>query len=208
MRLSTARGARAPRRSYFVPVTSHRLRACDAGEIRWLRALAERAAAGARAGEAEHEAEGAGENLGAAERRAGPHGSDAGVSGNGSESEVPVAGTLRLGSDPDGLRLEAEVAELGRTAGRLSAEVHRRLGNTHGSGIAQAVDRLQDSGEVGGRSARRWCRRRREGQSRLLRGCGGWRSRCWPMLAPRPVKVCATRGCDSNRDGDRAARIG
>lgn len=145
MRLSTARGARAPRRSYYAPVTGHRLRACDAGEVRWLRALAERAAAGARAGRAE----GAGESLGATERSAGPDGGDAGVSGDGSRPEVPAAGTLQLGSDPDGLRLETEVAELGRTAGHLSAEVRRRLGKTHGSGIAEAMDRLQDSGNVG-----------------------------------------------------------
>lgn len=152
MRLSTARGARAPRRSHYAPVTSHRLRACDAGEVRWLRALAERAAAGARAGETEqvtHEAEGAGKSPGAAKRRAGPNGSDAGAAGDGSESEVPAAGTLQLGSDPAGLRPETEVAELGRTAGHLSIEVRRRLGKTHGPGIAEAVDRLQDSGRVG-----------------------------------------------------------
>ena len=152
MRLSTARGARAPRRSYYAPATGYRLRACDAGEARWLRALAERAAAGARAGETEqvtHEAEGARMNLGAAKRRAGPDGRDAGASRDGSKPEVPAAGTLQLGSDPDGLRLETEVAELGRTAGHLSAEVRRRLGKAHGPGIAEAVDRLRDSGEVG-----------------------------------------------------------
>ena len=52
IRLSTARGARAPRRSYFAPVTGHRLYACDAGELRWLLALAGRAAAGAEIGDA------------------------------------------------------------------------------------------------------------------------------------------------------------
>ena len=54
-RLTTARGARAPRRSYFAPVTGHRLHACDAGEVRWLRALADRAAAGADAVRTAHE---------------------------------------------------------------------------------------------------------------------------------------------------------
>ena len=37
IRLSTARGACAPRRSHYVPVTGYRLHACDAGEIRWMR---------------------------------------------------------------------------------------------------------------------------------------------------------------------------
>ena len=46
IRLSTARGACAPRRSHYAPVIEYRLHACDAGEIRWLRALAERAGAG------------------------------------------------------------------------------------------------------------------------------------------------------------------
>ena len=54
-RITTARGARAPRRSYFAPVTGHRLHACDAGEVRWLRALADRAAAGADAVRTAHE---------------------------------------------------------------------------------------------------------------------------------------------------------
>ena len=64
IRLSTARGARAPRRSYFAPVTGHRLHACDAGELRWLLGLAGRAAAGAEIGDAgrvAHEGRSAGE---------------------------------------------------------------------------------------------------------------------------------------------------
>lgn len=152
LRLSTARGARAPRRSYYAPVTGHRLHACDAGEVRWLRALAERAAAGAGTGEVEqaaHDARTAGEGPGATKRRAGPDGGNADGPEAGSDPEAPAAGTLQLGSDPDGLRPETEVAELGHTAGHLSAAVRRRLGKTYGPGIAEAVDRLQDSGEVG-----------------------------------------------------------
>ena len=152
IRLSTARGARAPRRSYYVPATGHRLHACDAGEVRWLRALAERAAAGAGTGEAEqatHEVRAAGEGLGAAKRRAGSHGSNADVSEAGSEPEVPAASTLALGSDPDGLMPETEVAELERAAGLLSDALRQRLGEAHGPRVAKAVDRLQDSREVG-----------------------------------------------------------
>ena len=42
-----AHDARAPRRRHFAPLTSYRLHAYDLGEIRWLRALAERAGRGA-----------------------------------------------------------------------------------------------------------------------------------------------------------------
>ena len=152
VRLSTARGACAPRRSYYAPVTGHRLHACDTGEVRWLRALAGRATAGTGTGEAEqaaHEARAAGEGLGAAKRRAGSHRGNADAPEAGSEPEVPAAGTLQFGSDPDGLMPETEVAELERVAGLVSDAVRRRLGEAHGPGIAEAVDRLRDSREVG-----------------------------------------------------------
>ena len=249
VRLSSARGARAPRRSYYAPVTGHRLRACDAGEVRWLRALAERAMATAGTGEARqaaYEAEAAGEGSGAAKRRPGSDGVEAGAPEAGSRSEVPGAGTrrpgsgpeapaadtrrpgsgseapaagtrrpgsgseapaagtrrpgsgseapaadtrqlgsgleasaadtrqlgsrleapaadtrhsgsgpeapaadrLQLGSEPDGLTPETEVAELERAAAHLSTTVRRRLRETHGPGIAEAVDRIQDSREI------------------------------------------------------------
>ena len=207
VRLSSARGARAPRRSYYAPVTGHRLRACDAGEVRWLRALAERAMAAAGTGEARqaaYEAGAAGEGSGAAKRRPGPDGVEAGAPEAGSGSEAPAAGTrrpgsgseapaagtrqlgaepeasaadtrqlgsgleasaadtrhsgsgpeapaadrLQLGSEPDGLTPETEVAELERAAAHLSTTVRRRLREAHGPGVAEAVDRIQDSREV------------------------------------------------------------
>ena len=46
IRLNTARGAAAPRQCHFVPMNGYRMHACDPAEIRWLRALAERALRG------------------------------------------------------------------------------------------------------------------------------------------------------------------
>ena len=152
IRLSTARGACAPRRRYYAPVTGHRLHACDAGEIRWLRALAERAAAGAGTGEARqapNEVQAAGEGLGAATGGAAADSRDAGTAEFGTEREGPDAGTLQLGSPPEGLIPETEVAELERAANHLSGAVRRRLGEAYGTGIAEAVGRLQDSRDIG-----------------------------------------------------------
>ena len=53
VRLSTARGATAPRQRHFAPTNSYRMHACDLGEVRWLRALAERARLGAPADQGE-----------------------------------------------------------------------------------------------------------------------------------------------------------
>ena len=50
--LRAARGACAPRRAYYAPTTGYRLHAYDPGEIRWLLALAEHAAATDEAGAA------------------------------------------------------------------------------------------------------------------------------------------------------------
>ena len=52
-RLSTTRGASAPRSGYYVPMSGHRLQACNLGQIRWLCALAQRAVVGAPVSEPE-----------------------------------------------------------------------------------------------------------------------------------------------------------
>ena len=174
VRLSTARGARAPRRSYFAPVTGHRLHACDAGEIRWLLALAGRAAAGVEtgdAGRATHEVRATGEAGRAANEvraagEAGPaavevrtagDGSDATADrpgGRGAGASTPQRGpgrrerppaTLLLGSDPAGVTPATEVAELVRAANDLPGTVRERLGESYGVKVADAVGRLQDS---------------------------------------------------------------
>ena len=143
IRLSTARGARAPRRSYYAPATSHHLHACDVGEMRWFRALAERAAASQRSGDrarARDGGRGAGDAREEPARPALPLAADA----VGAEE----LGTLVLGSEPESLTAEAETAELERAAGHLPGAVRRRLGETYGAAIAQALARLQNRREV------------------------------------------------------------
>ena len=139
-RLSTARGARAPRRSYYVPGASHCLRACDIGEIRWLRALAERAAA----------ADGAGENgrTGANGRDSAANGSRVAASGANGRFAVEDSGVLLLGSDPGRRMPDAEVAELERAANHLPGAVRRRLGEAYGAGVGQALTRMQTGRDV------------------------------------------------------------
>ena len=144
IRLSTARGACAPRRSHFAPVTGYRLHACDAGEIRWLRALAERAGAGSGASartdgpeEGSHGADAVGragtEHAGATEPHFGP--------------ERPAGATLELelelGSDPEGLMPDAEVAELARAVQHVPDAVRRHMGEAHGARVAQVLERFR-----------------------------------------------------------------
>ena len=139
IRLSTARGACAPRRSHFAPVTGYRLHACDAGEIRWLRALAERAGAGSGASaradgpeEGSHGADAAGRagtaHAGATEPHSGP--------------ERLAEATLELGSDPQGLMPDAEVAELARAVQHVPDAVRRRMGEAHGARVAQVLEQV------------------------------------------------------------------
>ncbi|MCY4453810.1 MAG: hypothetical protein OXC01_17855 [Immundisolibacterales bacterium] len=148
VRLSTARGARAPRRSYYAPATSHHLHACDAGEMRWLRSLAERASAAERTG--------ANPRPGAAERRAARPREEAPPAAFAQDAAVaetvvaPDPGTLVLGSDPETLASESEVAELERAANHLPGAVRRRLGEAHGAGVNQALARFQNRREVDG----------------------------------------------------------
>ena len=150
-RLSTARGARAPRRSYYAPAIGHRLHACDIGEIRWLRALADRAAMGAGVGDpgpaaretsaaapVQAPAPGAAvEAVPARVRRARPE-----------PPEPPQEGTLKLGSDPGDLPPETEVAELERTANELPGAIRRRMGEVYGARVAEALARFQTPREV------------------------------------------------------------
>ena len=132
-----ARGARAPRASHYAPATGFRLHACDAGEIRWLRALAERAAAGARVGAA-----GSGPEEGA--RPAQAEGPAAGT------SEAPSGtATLELGTAPDKLVPETEVAEFERMLNRVPEVVRARVGEARGVGVAEVLERCRNPRVVG-----------------------------------------------------------
>ena len=148
VRLGAARGARAPRRSYFAPITGHRLHACDAGELRWLRALAERAAAGAgigEAGRAARDVRAAQEAPVPSTRRPGGRGAGASASQRGPGREARRPPTLALGSDPERVTPATEVAELARAAAGLPGAVRERLGEAHGAKVADALGRLQDA---------------------------------------------------------------
>ena len=167
VRLSTARGARAPRRSYYVPDIGYRLHACDIGEVRWLRALADRAAVGAGIGEPGPAAR---ENPAAAPvqaaapsgapaeaaparpRRARPEPSPPTPPSSPPPPPPPPAapqeGTLKLGSDPGDLSPETEVAELERAATSLPGAIRRRMGEAYGARVAEALARFQTAREV------------------------------------------------------------
>ena len=141
IRLSTARGACAPRRSHYAPVIGYRLHACDAGEIRWLRALAERAGAG-------RPDEGAGESHSGARAAGNPApgrattARDTGVTAPGHKPERSAAGMLELGSAPDTLNPDSEVAELERAVKHVPGAVRRRMGEAHGTGVAEVLERF------------------------------------------------------------------
>ena len=140
VRLSTARGARAPRRSYYAPATGHRLSACDAGEIRWLRALAERALMGR--GEATPEArEALPRANGGTERE------DSEASLIRAEAPRPQPDILTLGPAPENLVPETVATELERVANHLPGAVQRRMGEAYGADVAQALARFQSPRE-------------------------------------------------------------
>ena len=138
IRLSTARGARPPGRNHYAPVTGFRLHAYDAGEIRWLRTLAERAAAGAGAGTAA-----TGQD--AAARRARPETQV----GGGPASQAESA-TIELGTAPDGLIPDTEVTELERAVHKVPDAFRGRLAEVHGPGVAKALERFRNPSAVDG----------------------------------------------------------
>ena len=163
VRLSTARGARAPRKNHYAPVTSHRLNACDSGEIRWLRALAERAASG-RAEEAPARSSGTRTSRSVANPNGGapnPVQADARVRESARAHSLPmsarvarvgaresVPNSLLLGKNPEDLVPDTEVAELERVANHLPGAVQRRMGEAYGADVAQALARFQNPREV------------------------------------------------------------
>lgn len=146
VRLSTARGARAPRRSYYAPATSHHLHACDAGEMRWLRSLAERASATERSGT--NTSPGTGARRAARPREEAPPATFAQEAAVAEADAAPDLGTLTLGSDPETLASGSQVAELERAVNHLPGAIRRRLGEAYGTGVNQALARFHNRREV------------------------------------------------------------
>ena len=205
-----APGACAPRPRFLAPAMSYRLHACDPGEVRWLRALAERAGAPAEAAEPEEpelriaaidghsdanggEPEAApepveptagatvlretesdsddlalGRDLAELQRTADrltaapravsaaraaaspdPDWESASLDMTALEMEIQANGAtaLEFGADPEGPAIDGELARLKEAVARLPDAVRRRLGESHGVGVAQAAARLRDAAD-------------------------------------------------------------
>lgn len=203
-------GACAPRPRFLAPAMSYRLHACDPGEMRWLRSLAERAGAPAEEAASEETASrsapvdepsaasevapeaapdptgrGTKEPLGTepvsddlalgrelaelqrtADRLAsapaavpaarpaagsGPDRESASLDMTALEMQIGAdsAPALDFGADPEGSGPDEELARLEDALARLPDTVRRRLGESHGVGVAQATARLRDAGETG-----------------------------------------------------------
>ena len=148
VRLRAERGARAPRRSYYAPMSGHRLHSFEPGEIRWLRALAEQAVAAADMHIPEKEVP---RNVAkvTALRPVTPtdHTATADISALGARIQAAneETGTLRLGSHPEGLKADRELTELVRAASRLPDVLRRRMGDVYGIGFTQALSRLRNA---------------------------------------------------------------
>ena len=161
-RLSTARGACAPRRRYYAPVAGHRLHACDAGEIRWLRALAERAAAGTGAGDSARATQrpeagartrtGAGDTARATRRPAA--GAGTGVSDTARAARRPAAGAeTGVGDSVRATQLPA--AGTGTGTGESARATQRSAAGTGAGESARATQRsAAGTGTGTGESAR------------------------------------------------------
>ena len=143
VRLSTARGARAPKRNWYAPAMGHRLKAFDSGEIRWLRALAERAATGRL-----EEAPAATPSLASLDNVAETASGATRATRPGSGGKGPGPSALALDSRSRDPRPEAEVAELERVANHLPGAVQRRMGESYGADVAQALARFQNPREI------------------------------------------------------------
>lgn len=117
IRLSTARGAAAPRQCHFAPMNGYRMHACDLAELRWLRALAERARRGTpsyRGESAAAEANWETDILAAAEEETLAAEIDGLTARAGPETGTSFENTPD--SEPDEFVLDRELADLRRVA--------------------------------------------------------------------------------------------
>ena len=145
------RGAQAPMRSYYAPMTGYRLRSFDPGEVHWLRALAEQAAEPAGTGRTVEEKPAARPPVAPppapAGKPAAPEAPDA-TDISALEARIRAANEetgrlLQLGSPAEELVPERELGGLRDAAGRLPDAVRRRMRESHGIGFAHALSRLR-----------------------------------------------------------------
>ncbi len=151
------RGAQAPRRSYYAPMTSYRLRSFDLGEILWLRALAEQAVEAASAENREEErprvpTPTVPPPVAAPPKPAAAEVSDANdISALEARIRAANEGTgrlMQLGSPVDELAPDRELVGLREAADRLPEGVRRRLRETYGIGFAHALSRLRSADDA------------------------------------------------------------
>ena len=149
IRLRSVRGARAPMRSYYAPMTGYRLHSFDPGEILWLRGIAEQAAEAA----AEDSRE---EDRVRPSAPAAPPPKPAPAGGGGAtdiaalEARIRAANEetgrlLRLGSPVEELAPAGEMSGLRDAASRLPDPVRRRMREAYGIGFAHALSRLRST---------------------------------------------------------------
>lgn len=122
IRLSTARGAAAPRPCHFAPMSGYRMHACDPAEVRWLRALAERAMRGVPAHDPEDVSPGADweRDLPAADMDETPTVEIDRLTAR-ADPEAGTAFETSPDPDPDELALGRELADLRREVDSLPA---------------------------------------------------------------------------------------
>ena len=154
IRLRNLRGAHAPRRSYYAPMTGYRLRAYDPGEIQWLRMLAEQAieAAGTEVKEKEEERPAASPPLAPPSKPPAAEVTDA-TDISALEARIRAANEetarlLQLGSPAEELAPERELSGLREAAEKLPDAVRRRMRESCGIGFAHALSRLRNSEEA------------------------------------------------------------
>ena len=151
IRLRGGRGARAPRRSYYAPMTGYRLRSFDPGETRWLLALAEQAAEAAVADSTGDESAGKRESAALQKPAAAVVADAADISAL--EARIRAADEesgrpLQLGSPAEELALERELSGLAAAAGGLPDAVRRRMRELYGIGFAHALSRLRSTDDA------------------------------------------------------------
>lgn len=154
IRLRNARGAHAPRRSYYAPMTGYRLHSFDPGEVQWLRTLAEQAIEAASTDvkkKQEEERPAAARPPAAAPTPKLPT-TEASDSNDISALEARIraaneetARLLQLGSPAEELTPERELSGLGEAAERLPDAVRRRMRESNGIGFAHALSRLRST---------------------------------------------------------------
>ncbi len=154
IRLRNVRGAHAPRRSYYAPMTGYRLHSFNPGEIQWLRTLAEQAieAASTDVKKKQEEQRPAAARPPAAAPPPKLPTTEASDSNDISALEARIraaneetAKLLQLGSPVEELAPERELSGLREAAERLPDAVRRRMRESNGIGFAHALSRLRST---------------------------------------------------------------